>query len=275
MQSWWGEFELDSGEVRFWRIGPLELWLERQAGTWQVSYRRRGGAMESAIEVASPGVPLPDDARASGGADLVTTRHGFGRTAASVRLEPRAADRALVVDPARPFVLAPGEQVTVFVSLPLWLRITVGDRHVELDELPIHRPSDTWFGPSTRIGELCYAVRTSARLALDELPRRPHRAIAVVRIQNRASTRLPLARLRVPAPLLSIYGAAGGHLWTEALTLERQEDGEVAAVRLGDGPPPEATGVRRLGEARRRAARGLLESSFGGLFGRLRGEEMP
>ena len=95
------------------------------------------------------------------------------------------------------------------------------------------RPSDTWFGPSTLEGELCYESKTAVRFNLDNVPRRPHRAISVVRIRNRTDTQLSLERLKIPLPNLSLFGTEDGQLWTESITLERDEDGENATVKLG------------------------------------------
>ena len=52
----------------------------------------------------------------------------------------------------------------IYVSTPLWVRVDVHDPPQFLQEIPVIRPSDTWFGPSTREGELGYAGRTHGRL---------------------------------------------------------------------------------------------------------------
>jgi hypothetical protein len=64
---------------------------------------------------------------------------------------------------------------------------------------PTHRPSDTWFGPTTMTGELCYAIRTSVRLNLENLPARPGRAISVVQVKNQSRTDLKVEKPRVPS----------------------------------------------------------------------------
>jgi hypothetical protein len=68
-------------------------------------------------------------------------------------------------------------------------------------------------------------------------------------------------------PNLSVYSAADGRLWTEAVTLERREDGDVAELQLAKGPPPEARSAKLLHGPRSKAEKGLLIRAFGGLFG--------
>jgi hypothetical protein len=82
-----------------------------------------------------------------------------------------------------PLYVPPAEIATIFVRSPLWLRIEVGDALIALQEVPMLRPSDTWFGPTTMEGELCYASQTYARLNLEKLPIGPHHAGTQVTIQ--------------------------------------------------------------------------------------------
>jgi hypothetical protein len=195
-------------------------------------------------------------------------RFGFRKASGQLELRPALADRPVVVNPEIPFALPAGEETSLYVSVSLWLQIHTGNPASLLLEEPVFRPSDTWFGPSTMEGELCYAGRTGARLNLENLTVRPQRAICAVRIRNRAATLLPLQRLKLPAPNLSLFTSAEGHLWTEALTLDRDQDGELASLRLGKGPPREARDPVHVNGPRARIERGLLVRTFAGHFAR-------
>ena len=157
------------------------------------------------------------------------------------------------------------EETTLFLSAPLWLRVYLDGREVALVDTPIARPSDTWFGPDTMTGELCYALRTSARLHPEHLPRRPHRAISAVRIQNNTPSVLHIEKLKVPVPHLSLFVSDEGHLWTEALTLEREEDSGGATVRLDDRPT-QIVATERIARPRKKMSKGFLLDAFGELF---------
>ena len=73
--------------------------------------------------------------------------------------------------------------MTIYVSSPVWIRLETATGTL-LDELPTIRQSDTWHGPNTREGELCYASRTFCRTNIDALPIRQNRALSPVIIYN-------------------------------------------------------------------------------------------
>jgi hypothetical protein len=222
---------------------------------------RERDPLDTALEVGAPAREdeVPEGAEA--------TRHGFRKEGAELRLSPALPDRPMVVASEIPFFLLPGEEVTLYVGIPLWTRIEAGAAPKLLLDEPIFRPSDTWFGPSTRVGDLCYATRTRALQDLPRLIIRPQRAVCVLTVRNRGQDPLPLQRLRLPMAPLSVYAGGDGRLWTEALTLERQTEDDMASATLGSGPPPASGGARHVGGPRQAAAPGTLVRAFAGLFG--------
>jgi hypothetical protein len=261
---WRRRFEIEPGSAGFWQVGPLKLWARRERHEWLLSLARGDDALEDALVVAlGSDVPQQDD--------TVTNRFGFRDPPSFIRLAPAPAPRPVVVTPQEPFHLPPRQGTTLYVSTPVWVSIEVGEPPIALLEEPSQRPSDSWFGPSTRVGELCYAVRVPATLELDAAPIRPHRAMSVVHINNSASTTLEVARIKLPNPNMSLFLAADGNLWTEAVTLNHQQEGELAEVELSSGAPNAASGAERLAAPRKRLDKGLLDRAFGGLIRDLRG----
>lgn len=259
--AWWQPQRLDVGELRRWRIGPLTLWAERRPREWRLHLLRGEDPVEDTLELAAPahGGEVPETAEG--------TRFSFQRAPARLVLAPRLADRPVVVRPAHAMSVPSGEQAQLYVSTPLWICASAAPPERELTSFPCYRPSDTWFGPSTRIGELCYASRTAGRMDLEELPLRPHRAVTPVRIRNRAKDALPLERLKVPVELLSLHHTPRG-LWTPAVTLVREDGGDLAHLQIAAEPPPEAgRGVTRVAEPRRRNDNGIGLRAFGRLLG--------
>jgi hypothetical protein len=200
-------------------------------------------------------------------------RYGVRDSSRRLEVAPLTADRAVIVKAETEFIVPPGGAVTAFVSSPVWVCLQLPDPKRVMHEEPAQRPSDTWFGPSTIEGELCYAVRTSVRFDLDNLPVRPYRAISVVRVINHADTQLPLARLRLPMPFLSLFGDAKGRLWTEAVTLDRRSDDDLAEVKLGKSAPREAGPCTKVSGPREEMAPKHLIRSFTGLLGLRKGRE--
>ena len=136
-----------------------------------------------------------------------------------------------------------------------------------LRELPSHRPSDTWFGKNTREGELCYATETRALLNLDHLPVLNRSAVTPVRICNHAPSPLLLERLKLPVPLLALYGDRRGRLWTQGVTLTRSEESDMATVDVLAGAPAEAGRTVLMTPARETPEAGLWTRAFSGLLG--------
>jgi hypothetical protein len=139
-----------------------------------------------------------------------------------------------------------------------------------LDELPSLRPSETWFGPSTTEGELCYATRTAGRLHLETLPVLRYRAITRILIRNRAHDALLVERIQLPVQYLSLFQAPNDLLWTQAVTLERGRDGGLAGLHIEDRPPAEAEGAVLIREPRQASRTGLLGRTFSTLFHKIR-----
>jgi len=228
---WWGNKILQPNGCSSLKIGPLLLQVSRYSQEWQISYEYDLDKVED-----TNGWEYSANAKPNGALEK-SARYVFQRTNDKFIIQPLLADRPVVSRPVTPIHLPVGEQITLYLSSPLWLTIKVGEPSTQLFEIPIHRPSDTWFGPSTVEGELCYASRTHGLLNLEELPQRSHRAITPVLIINQADSELLLERVSLPVPYLSLFGGINGSLWSEAITLVREEGGDMASLKIDKGPP--------------------------------------
>jgi hypothetical protein len=257
----WGSHTLSIGEVGHWRIGPSELWIHRFEREWRVAHKQLEDPFDNSLEVEVPA------ATKEGEEEGAVYRFSFRKTSTRVALTPALADRPIIIRPETPFTVPAGEDINLYLSTPIWLQIKVGDPPKFLAELPGYRPSDTWFGPSTREGELCYASRTTGRLRLEDVDFLPHRSITVARLRNRAKDALVLERIRLPVQYLSLYSTSTGHLWTETVTLTRQVGGDLAELQIGRGAPSEAGKAERIATARQQPEAGLVVRTFSRFFG--------
>jgi hypothetical protein len=173
----------------------------------------------------------------------------------------------VIVNPLRPFAVPAGQEVVIYVGTPLWISLEVAPPRMALMEAPLRLPNTTWFGGDTRQGELCYASRTHANLRLENVRHWPHRAVSPVRIRNRAGGLLDLRKLRLPMPNLSLFADGAGRLWTQTVVLERDEDGDYAALRLESHPATEAGEMEPVGGPREVAEKRVLVRAFGRIFG--------
>ena len=256
---WWGKYTLEVGQCLQINIGKTSHAVLRQAREWQLHYNNVTDTNEN------------DDTwqvsiRDGIGEDYeVMERYVFHQTGASLNILPLQADRPVVTRPLSPLHLPSGEEITLYVSSPLWLQVVPAE--VPVREVPIYRPSDTWFGPSTMKGELCYASVTHGRTELADVPQRPHRAITPVLIRNQADSAMVLERLNLPVPYLSLYADDNGQLWTEAVTMARSSEKDTATVEIGKAAPPEARGASRVTSPRESESRNIFTSTFSTLFG--------
>jgi hypothetical protein len=227
----WGRFSLSVGEKGLWHVGPMRVLVERRRQEIAIDYRIHSEHRHERF-FECPTTAVLD------GPGVERTRHAFTDAPEVVWVVPALADRAVVVYPEHPFYVIAGESITLFCSTPLWLRVEAGTTRVKLMELPIERPSDTWIGPSTLEGELCYATQTTARLERSSVPRHPHRAVTELRIRNAANDTLRLERVNLAVPYLSIYAGHDGVLWTESVFLERTSSTTIGRLQIGHPPVP-------------------------------------
>lgn len=262
---WWMERTLNDGEGISLALGPVNLAVLRLPGEWLVASgsvddqpERNRAEFQSISE-------LPDDAEQ-------TERYASGYERASLRLAPRTADRAVVVRPRIPLLVPSGERIRIFVSAPIWVEVSIGHPWRTLCERPVKRLADTWFGPSTREGELAYALRTHARLGLEDLPLHHGRAATPVVITNRGEDTLAIERFSLPVLYLSLYAGPEQRLWTEQVTMNRTEEGHMAEFKVGRGAPADQPDATLVSGPRMVAGDNLLVRAFATLVKRVAGE---
>lgn len=260
---WWGKFQVALDTLSYYRVGPLEIWVTRSSREWRIG-TRTSGETDDPSRVVNRVAPLEETPSDD---DIVWNRFGFRKTTDNVVLSPQLAPRPLVVRPETAFGLPPKEETTLFVSSPLWIQFELGEPATKVLETVVFRPSDTWFGPSTIEGEICFATRTKARMHPEKLDDLPHRALSAIHIRNYAGTTLNLDRFKLPLPNLSVYAGNDARLWTQVVRLDRRADGDLAELQLGKGPPPAAQPAKQVQGPRTKPEKGLLIKAFGGLFG--------
>jgi hypothetical protein len=262
--TWWGDYALDGERVIRWRIGPLSLWAQRLAGEWRLAWRSSGDPLQDGLELAEQAAV--DDILALENAARYAVRGDDGQ----LQLSAALADRTVVTRAEQPVNLLPGEDLYVYVSTPLWVRVAVGRPARKLVEIPVLRLSDTWFGDTTMEGELGYSARSRIRLDLDNVPARPHRATTAVRVKNRAADVLTLERLKIPVVHLALCQAEDGRLWTHQVVYERTETSAFATLHMPDRAEQQCihgrTRGRLLAPPRQEADANLVMRAFSSLL---------
>lgn len=274
---WWGEFELETEIGGRWVIGPSTMWLYRTSREWRVFHRSGSDSGTTADPLTNRSeVVLPVDNEELADvleledSKITVTRHAFGETMPKVKLQPALADRPVVSRPEHPMHVPAGESITLYLSTAVWIRIVLTDSERVVQELPTYRMSDTWFGATTTRGEFCYASRTSGRLELGDVPRRLHRAVTPLRVENTGGDALVLERVQLPVRHLSIFETPQQTLWTETVQMTRKPGSQGAEIQIRNGPPADAGDAELLQSPRDAGKKGLFTASFGA-FGALFG----
>lgn len=260
MTDAWGAFEVPVGKMGRWKFGPLTLHALRLAHEWRLAHEFDEDPLHGAIDAQVP-CPLHDLL----GTETVR-RFGVSNPSCRIAMSPLLADRSVVARPEHPFVVPPGEASIVYVSSPLWVRVSYGTDDGLLVEIPTYRPSDTWFGPPNRAGELAYSTRTFCRTSVEELPRRPHRAFTRVIIENRTPLPLDFASVSLPMPRFALYKDKNGAFWTQDVGLLRNTGDEFAALRLDAKIPGAAPTAKLVTRARQISESNMMVRAFSSLF---------
>jgi hypothetical protein len=162
--------------------------------------------------------------------------------------------------------LSPGEEVTLYIGCPLWVRLQITKTGEVLEDLAIRRLSDTWFGSSVMEGALCYGIHSHVVLEPGNLDAPFLHARTQVLVQNESSQEFTLEKIKLPVRYLSLFATADGQLWTESLAATRKDDQELTSVEIRGGAPAIAEAARPLVPPREVLQPGLLMRVFSSLF---------
>lgn len=259
--TWWGKYRLAENRSMSWDIGPLRLAVHRLAQEWLVFHETDPVWLDTEETESIDRPPINTEMAAAKG------RFVFAETEDILELIPVLADRPVVTKPAIPFHVPAGQQITIYVSTPLWIRINTGEQGIILKEVAIQRPSDTWFGQSTREGELCYAGSTSGRLQLDLLPLRSFRAVTPILISNQSSSSLALEKIKLPVLYLSLFQGSRDCLWTQAVSMTRKPEGGMDVLDIREGPPEHLQNSVLVSGPRHKVDKKILSGTLSMLFG--------
>ncbi len=250
--TWWGEVDIPPGKAGRIRVGPLELAVQHRQSEWRL--QRVHHADDGAVSVDVP-VELEEATDAA-----IVSRYATHHDGTRITFAPALPDRPVVAKPEHPVSVPPHDDATIYVGTPLWVRVGRADPAGPLEDLPCLPPLSTWWGRDTTVGELCYATRTWGRLHVDQIEFHPHRVMTAVHIHNRDDTPLWFDRLYLPVGRLTVFTDAEQRLWTEDVTLDRDE-GEDATLALGKA----ARGMKQLAGPRSTGQHPLFRA-FGSLF---------
>lgn len=254
-KSWWGEFHFDPLETKCWRIGDRVIAVKRNKHEWTVWNK------ETDVESDQPTLveaPKPSDSFQ----DSEFHRYILNTTNGTLIIEPSLADRAMVIRPNKPFTIMPEEEIKIYVSSPLWMTILAPDSKMPISDIPFWRPSDSWFGPSTMSGDLCYSKYTDAKMEKELIEKRSHRATTIVTIKNAQEEPLYIERLNLPTPALRLYSDQEGELWTDQIFITQHIEHSKSVSHVRHTSPENITNLKPISESRESSNKASFLSSI-------------
>lgn len=257
---WWGEYEFELNQARTWQFGSLLLRITRHAQEWRMEYHRpirQQDDEQSWGEILDPESPLPEPTHVE--------RYMFRKTQNKFQLMPRLADHSVVIRPIEPIYIPAGQKGLLYISTPLWV-VGFSEGHKEsLFDIPVIQPKETWFGPDTRTGELCYATEVNGRTELERLKPKAFRAVTPIVFHNTSHELLRLDRMNVPMVALPLfYSESTNRLWTSHIKVVHDSSDRPPRIKIENRTPPRAGEVTYMHAPR--SPGGVLFNMFDSFF---------
>ena len=249
-----GVWQVSEGGTGLFRFGPMQIWVRRQNHDW-LTFNRRDSEQNHDFTFTTEG-DLPP-------ADTVWNRYAFREEEDQVSLKPAFPDRSLVVRPKTPLQLPPKNEVTFYISIPLWVRLQFGSQNpVVVENLPTVVLSNTWFGLPTE-GELCYALKTGAVRELSQATVGEYRAICSLTMKNESAEVFPVTKICLPTRYLSLYQGQT-RLWTNSMEIVHQGPNRTGLLRPQSKPPGHEDCPECLLTAAKKPKEDLVHRTFSG-----------
>ena len=228
-QLWWGKFKFSMGEIAKWDFASVIIGIQHLEREWCIWH-------EHEPDFAKDVAHNPRIQRTTDPSDRPEKlkRFVFTKTRDSLAISPQLPDRNIVAKPINPITLMPSQEVTLFVGAVLWFTAKAEGSEETLFETPIRQLSDTWFGPSPRLGELCYASKTHAYVDPGALTHRAYRAIVPVTIRNENNKEaLTIEKINVPVTMLDLYFDPEKHqFWTNSIHLLKEAGSSHVQIKV-------------------------------------------
>lgn len=187
----WGEVSLQEGEIRYFSLGDLHLWLRYRDGEIWIGHGYKGELR------GSPDGKTPPE-------DVEWSRWATKSASGNIRIQPVFPDLPLVVNSEYTLKLSPETQIQIFTRIPIWIRLIQAETNYQLTELPTVKLSRTWFGSPVE-GELCYHAVTKARRDLTRIDKKPYLVTCPIWVTNKSMEELNFERFCFRVERLSIY----------------------------------------------------------------------
>ncbi len=254
--NFWDPVDIEPGCTLFWQIGTLNLWVHKTEHELSVYHEETDN--EPAPLICAETKTAPPDVR--------WHRWTIGQEKGRLRLKPVMPDRPVVVRPENDLTLCVGAEGVFYARIPFWIAVLDTCRTPEnlLCEIPAKSLSNTWFGPNTTTGSLCYDMQTSARRSLEGVEPVEHRALCPVKMKNKSQAPFDFTRVCIHTAHLNIYSYKN-RLWTSRVDLTYRGEGKQDIISYNDNWFAEGAEAQIVSERKLRVEGKLFRRSLDSL----------
>jgi len=255
-ELFWATHTIELGKTLELQLGSLRVWIHRGGRDWHIAHQTEV-AEESRCTVALSDRPFDP------GHDW--KRWILDDQIDRVRLRPQLPGRSIIVRPEMPMCLMPKQSARFYVGIPIWLAVTFGVKDERVVDIPSMPLSNSWFGPFTEgEGELCYAIKTTAKVRREDLLPSAQRAIFPLEIRNMSQEVLQFERLCLRPQYLNIFQGET-RLWTSPGRVSYRGADNWSRIVYSAKPPEYDNAGPLLGKARQPMQHGKMLKTFDNL----------
>jgi hypothetical protein len=247
----WNEWDLGPKQTAVWTFPERRIYVERVEQEWHVL------SVAGAQNAAAASRTFIERSRKPASSEW---RHYLSRESGPVRPQPALPDRAIVAKPDRSLTLLAGESAQFFLEIPVWFRMNVGERLVQVFEEPIGVMSNTWFGDPVN-GELCYVLATRLHQGMSSIVPTAWRAVCPMAVTNDSATNLAFERICLHVQNLAVF-RGDDRLWTNALSVLFRGAEQASHIQVSSGPPGFQAGLAPAAPARQPAESWDIRKTF-------------
>jgi hypothetical protein len=223
---WWGNAIVAEDQSHFWKIENYVLCVDHHQQEWRFSEQHHAEQ------------------------PLQYTKFIAKNMTQEILVRPCLPNRPLVLQLHEPLYLQPHTDTLLYFSLPVWIRIEFPRLMQDLAEFILTPLSDTWWGPNTYSGQLCYAHATQPTTQVESMPPSQTQAYCPIFLNNQTSKPVFLQHLYLPLSFLTLYESAHHDLWTEQLNIYPSNLSQMPELFITQGAPKLPYPLHKLTPAR-------------------------
>lgn len=248
----WSIHNVSDDQIYYWKIGEANLWIRRDKNEIYISSSHD----KNVVHQNTNNIPE----------NLQWARFAIKEEPTSIELSPVMPDRPLVVKPEASFYLTGGTKRTIYIRIPVWIRISiVAKPKTKLIEIPTVILSNTWFGDLAD-GELCYWLSSGARSKIESDLSRPYMAICPITVQNESDDNLLVEKFVVRTENSTLF-SHNSQIYTDEIFISFKGKDEISLITFKGKPYKELSGATKIADPRKKQSKKILAKTFDSIKG--------